>query len=477
MRKFTAAGQAVTAVPTAFLASDMLDAPSDYVKVYLYGLYLAQAAEAASDVSMENKLHMKSSEIDQALRYWTDRGLVSCIRTEEGTLYSFGPAQQPERRELYPYSAFNLRARETLERDLSAMELQRLYSYIEEDHLPQEVVLRLLEYCVGVAGKSVNIKYIDKVEAAWTADGICTLEAAEEAIEDYKSRTSGARKIQRKMGIRSGVPGETELAFYEKWTKEWGFEHEAIVAAMKGKEFSKNAPFKYLDAILQHYKEHHLTTAREVTEQAEKLEKRNNRIKDILRALGRKSLEIKVDYINYYNSWQQAGYKQAVVLLAARQAAAGGSQNGFERTDRILKTWQEHDLRTEEQVRAHLERRHALEKRVREVLDAANIEARVQDKDLTFYANYVSKQGMQHDTMLKAARMSASSDSPGRFLRGLVRQWANAGVHTPEQAEQFEARRTQPRLNVRTPASERPALSADQRGQRAIQGMKEKYGQ
>lgn len=464
-------------MPTAFLATDMLDAPSDYVKVYLYGLYLAQAAEAASDVSMENKLHMKTSEIDQALRYWLDRGLVSRKETQDGSVYSFGTGGQPERRELYPYTAFNLRARDTLSRDLSAAELKRLYSYMEDDHLPQEVVLRLLEYCVGIAGKSVNIKYIDKVEAAWITDGICTLEAAEEAVEDYNSRTSGARKIQRKMGIQGKTPGETELEYYKKWTQDWGFEHEAIVAAMKGKEFNKSAPFKYLDTILQHYKEHNLTTAREVTERAEKLEKRNSRIKDILRALGRKSLEIKEEHIRYYNSWQEAGYKQSVILLAAAQAAAGGTQNGFERTDRLLKTWQEHDLRTEEQIRAHLERRRQLEKRVREVLDAAQIEAKVQEKDLTFYVNYVNKQGMTHETMLKAASISAMSDSPARFLRGLVRQWANAGVKTPEQASQFEARRAQPKVNVQPAHTERQAaMSADQHGLRAVQELKEKYG-
>ena len=65
MIKFTLDEQATTPVPTIFLKKYMCDAPADYVKVYLYGLCLANAGTQLSDVELEAELHMTASQIEK----------------------------------------------------------------------------------------------------------------------------------------------------------------------------------------------------------------------------------------------------------------------------------------------------------------------------------------------------------------------------------------------------------------------------
>ncbi|MBD5560967.1 MAG: DnaD domain protein [Clostridia bacterium] len=489
MRKFTAGGEAVTPVPTAFLAKDMLDAPSDYVKVYLYGLYLSEAETPESDMVMENKLHMKGSEIDQALRYWADRGRIKTEETPEGPVYSFktpgGAAaakaapKEPARREMYPYAAFNLRAADIMQRELKPAELKRLYSYMEEDKLPQDLVLRLLEYCVGLKGKNINIAYVDRVEEAWIKRGIRTLEGAEEAIAEFQARSSGARQIMRLMGILDKAPGQTELEYYRKWTKDWGFAHEGIVAAMQGKEFSKSNPFKYLDAILSGYHERGAHRAQEIAELSNRTDERDARIKEILKALNYRSLAVTQSHVDYLNNWQRAGFSQKIILLACSEATRSGRRS-LDRVDQYLQSWKKHGLLTETQIRSHIAQQNELVELIRQVYEMAGITAPIEEKDKNFYLTYTKQCGMEHDVLLLAAELSSITEHPGRYMRSILKQWAKADVHRVDEAMAMEQRRAESRINVQPPNYPQrpapPASYADERGRQSVEELRQRFG-
>ena len=111
MIKFALDEQATTPVPTVFLKKYMCDAPADYVKVYLYGLCLANAGTQLSDVELEAELHMTASQIEAALNYWCLKGQMK----RSGTKYAFimpdggVKEEEPKRRRapLYEMQNFN----------------------------------------------------------------------------------------------------------------------------------------------------------------------------------------------------------------------------------------------------------------------------------------------------------------------------------------------------------------------------------
>ena len=292
MIKFSAAGQAFTPVPTVFLKKYMCTAPPDYAKVYLFGLCLAHAGEQMSDIEMEEALHMTSVQIETALNYWETKGLVTIKNTGRTLLYDF--VQMPEEKAeekpkkkapIYEYAGYNNMLNTLLNRTLSAGDLQKIYDYTDVFGLPQDVVITMIEYCVVGRGSSVSVAYLDKVAQAWAEEGIDSREKAQQKIEEYKAVSGGAKMVMKQMGLIGKNPGKTEMDYYNKWTEKWGFTHESILYAMRDKEFAKDQPFKYLDAILRGLYEQGVTTSRKISEYNATRERKQANIKEILAAL------------------------------------------------------------------------------------------------------------------------------------------------------------------------------------------------
>ena len=194
-----------------------------------------------------------------------------------------GSAQKAART-LYEMQNFNEMLRTVLKRDLSGTELNKIYDYTDVFGLSQDVVLALVEYCVAERGNRISVAYIDKVAEAWSEEGVTTLELAQQKIEEYKAVSGGANKIMRLMGLHGKYP-RTEMDLYNKWTEKWGFTHEAIEYVMKDKEFSKEQPFKYLDAIRVRLYDRGITSSRKISEFYNAQTKRRSNIKEVLTAL------------------------------------------------------------------------------------------------------------------------------------------------------------------------------------------------
>jgi DNA replication protein DnaD len=81
--------------------------------------------------------------------------------------------------------------------------------------LPVEVILKLLEYCVGIGKKSMA--YIEKVAVTWHKDGITTLEAAQAYLALETQRRSFAFKAKQIFGIDSRNLTSKEEGLVSKW--------------------------------------------------------------------------------------------------------------------------------------------------------------------------------------------------------------------------------------------------------------------
>ncbi len=303
MLKFSVSGQAFTPVPTIFLKEYMCDAPQDYVRVYLYGLYLAYERQQVDLVEMEEALHMSATQIEHALKYWAQKGFVQQTGSAGAQTYTFIQTPQPIAAQqtmpaistapVYQHQAYNRKLEALLGRQLSPSDLEKIHDYTEVFGLPHDVVLLLIENTVAARGSSVNVAYLDKVAQSWADEGVHTVEKAKQKLEDYKAANGGARAILRRMGITGKNPDKTQLDLYTKWTEKWGFTQEAISFAMKDVEFSMGSPFKYLDAILRSLYEKGITTSAGISKNAAEYEQRHNCIKDVLRALDYSRINIR----------------------------------------------------------------------------------------------------------------------------------------------------------------------------------------
>lgn len=247
-----------TAVENIFIRDLMPAAPENAVKAYLYGLMqLSQDEENAVDLG--TALGLTDDEVLDCFRYWQRQGIVKLVEGEtlnvqylnvsealkgkSGTAYTGGYAELVSKLRLVLGT-----------RNFSGNELQKVYDWISCFKFEDDAAVEIVRRCIALKGTRVHINYMDSVAKRLAADDILTYEKVKENFESEAEFSNGAGIILKRWHLKR-KPTEDEIALYEKWTEEWGFNASSIALACADVVSSDRPNFKYLDAILAKYRE------------------------------------------------------------------------------------------------------------------------------------------------------------------------------------------------------------------------------
>ena len=278
----------VTMLPDDFIDYYMPRANGDFVKIYLYLLRSVHAPSAAPTISsLADVFRLTERDVDRALRYWQEAGLLDLkYKAEELDEITLLPVsqklhetqkdpvlEQPAAMEETAGSSVQIssarmkelkagdRTREEvrnilyvahqyLGHPLSQTDMRRLLYLYDDLRMSAELIDYLVDYCVSRGSSSMH--YIMKVGLAWHDEGITT-------VKDAKARNNLSMKnyytIFRAFGItgRSPVPGE--IADMDRWMKEYGFSVKIIEEAAARTIRSTGKPsFPYAERILSDWR-------------------------------------------------------------------------------------------------------------------------------------------------------------------------------------------------------------------------------
>lgn len=444
-------------IPAAFLEDYICDAPPEYVKVYLFGLYLAQRSLSIEPFDLEDRLHLSKDRIDSAFNYWSKKGFVELNgdsvsftvpnkKTPANKTYGYLEAYEgrgeadPPNEILYEKSDYNKILNKLLKRQLTHSQLQKIYDFTDVFKLPETVVISMIEHCVTVKGADVGIAYLDKVAKTWADKGVSTLEQAQAQIEEYNAATGGAKRIMKRMGIAGKLPGYAELEYFDKWTKEWGFKPDAVLYAMKDTEFASiTQPFKYLDEILRSLKEKGVFTSSQMYDLSEREKREKDEIKEIATALNSGRAANIRDYRLYYDKWRKDGIDHSIVIEACRECVKKGAPKP-QAVDVLLKNWKKAGLNTAEQLSAHLKRRRSAEEILERVYNRAGITKQIGDSDIRLFETLIGKYQMTAETLFFAAEISADrAEDPYSYFKKILRVWTEKGIKTLDEAKKHDS--------------------------------------
>ena len=137
-----------------------------------------------------------------------------------------------------------------LGKTLNSTETNTILYFYDNLHFPTDLIEYLIEYCVSKNHK--NMHYIEKVALAWAEQDIHTVEAAKSIVVFY-NKTCFA--VMKAFGLSNRNPGESELAYIEKWYKTYSFSLDIILEACDRTIQSIHQPsFEYTDSILNKWK-------------------------------------------------------------------------------------------------------------------------------------------------------------------------------------------------------------------------------
>ena len=259
-----------TEVENLFVGEYMLDAPGEYVKVYLLALMYAKLGEDVDNTVLAAQLTLSTETVDKAWDYWQEMHLVKKVAKSEDTdAYKVIFVNLKE-------AVFGKCAIEFVDNqkiandiDLSDVNLASLYQGIEKttgrllDGKETEIVAGwitdfginpdVILYCYKYStenGKSNRVKYVEKILMDWREKNLETVDMVEEYLGESDRAFKLYKRVFKALGFEGRKPSEPEKAIMRKWFFDMNLSLDDVLAAV-GKTVGISSPnIKYVDAIL-----------------------------------------------------------------------------------------------------------------------------------------------------------------------------------------------------------------------------------
>ncbi len=139
-----------------------------------------------------------------------------------------------------------------LGRPLSSSDSAVLITLHDNDGLPPDVILMLLQYAVSV-GKT-NMRYISKLGISWAEIGIDNIQKAEKKIEELNNKNLAWRNFESIIGIEHRTPTEIESEAVSRWINDWKFD-ESMIKEAYDRCVNTNGKYvlRYMDSIIKRW--------------------------------------------------------------------------------------------------------------------------------------------------------------------------------------------------------------------------------
>lgn len=342
----------MTPVDNLFFTVYMPEADGTFVKVYLYGLMQCYH-NALCDDDIAEMLGVSEDEVRCAFVYWQAKGLVRIV-SDEPFAVEYLLTEQPAltTATAVKYRAF-VDALNALfsPRQLNLREMKAMYDVIELYEIEEPAALELAAYCIEQKGKRVSANYILAVAQTWNEQGIVTLAQAKAYLEAYRLKKHGATEVLLRWNKRR-KPTQDEMDLYDKWTNEWGFDEEAILAACPQLVEVGTPTFAILNDRLERMREQSISTAEAIETKAQTDLDDRAFCKQVFLRLGKVEIPSRTDVAQMAMFRNDKGMEPEAILLAAD--ACQSAERPFGALKKLLIDWSTRGVTTAEGAKAAL---------------------------------------------------------------------------------------------------------------------------
>ena len=291
-----------TSLPDVFITEYLSEAPGDYIKVYLYILFLSKYGKDIKLNDLSKKSALPLITIQAALKHWEKAGVI----TKKGTGYIVNNIQEIELNKLYsPKLTVSKETIQNMEKDksrasaieaINSMFFQGIMSpswysdidlWFKKYEFDEEVMIALFQYCFDKSALHKN--YVKAVADAWHTNKIKTFSELEEYDENNQKVKKVKKNICKKLGLTRNLT-QYEEAYIEKWLQEYKYDLEIIELALKKTTSKSNPNFDYIDKIISDWYERKLLNSEDVKNYLLEFKNKSKQIKE---------LEKKTGYQNY----------------------------------------------------------------------------------------------------------------------------------------------------------------------------------
>lgn len=265
-----------TNIPDIFFSEYLSEASGDFIKVYLYILFLSKYNKDISIDDLSKKLSIAYPVVQEALKYWEDRKAI----TKKGTGFVVNNLQELELQRLYKpnvsLSADDIERNEKNEKRARLVETINnsffqgimppswyadIDLFFKKYNFDEQVVMGLFTYCFQRSKLAPG--YVRAVAQGWASSNVHTFCDLELYFQKTETLQKAYKTIQKKLGFKRNLT-EFEQKYVKKWTVDFGYSLDTIEIALKKTVSKSTISFEYLDTIITDWNTKELKTSDEV---------------------------------------------------------------------------------------------------------------------------------------------------------------------------------------------------------------------
>ena len=292
-----------TNIPDIFFAEHISQIPGDYLKVYLYMIFLSKYSKEIKLNDLSKKLSLPLKTIQEATKFLEDNELI----TKKTTGYILVDLQEKTLHELY---SPNLTAsKESIEKTSKNKSRARAIEHINNMYFQgimgpswyndidlwftkysfdEQVMIALFDYCYNRSAMHRN--YVKAVAEAWGNHKIQTWNDLETYSQQEDKLLKIKKLIAKKLGKHNGLT-QYEEAYIESWVLNYGYDMNIIEIALKRTTFKQNPTFEYINNIIKDWYDHNLKTPEEINSFIEQRLKQTKKENDLKKSVSKANYE------------------------------------------------------------------------------------------------------------------------------------------------------------------------------------------
>lgn len=251
-----------TEIPDVFFTEYLPLANGDFVKVYIYMLFLSNYGKDANITDLSKILALPYNTIQDALKFWEEQGviikktngysLVNLQEIELSKLYNPKLTSSPEDIKLTEKSKYRAHAIDSINNQffqglMSPSWYTDIDLWFNKYGFDEQVMIALFNYCAE--NRALHRNYIQTVADAWAKNNIKTFND----LDDYFARNDKInilkKEISKKLRLQRNF-NTFEEDYITKWNQDFGYGMDIIEIALKRSTSKVNAGFDYYDKLL-----------------------------------------------------------------------------------------------------------------------------------------------------------------------------------------------------------------------------------
>ncbi len=232
-----------TSIPDLFFTEYLSQVPGDYVKIYLYMVFLSKYNKDIKINDLSKTLSLPYRTISEATKYLEENGLILrkttgyiIVDIQEEALHKLYKPNMTLSAEMVEKNAKNRARSKAIEHinntyfqgTMGPLWYNQIDLWFNKYNFDEQVMIALFDYCHDK--RALHKNYVQVVADAWGASGIKTWSDLE-IYEQKREKLNQMKKIiAKKLGKRNSLT-EYEENYIEKWVCEYNYGLDVIEEA------------------------------------------------------------------------------------------------------------------------------------------------------------------------------------------------------------------------------------------------------